>query len=109
MNTIEFFWYSFNWLEFVTYILIPLAMILMIVVYIVSNLKLIELCFNFDENNNVNELEWITNNYLEWIDKKWIKQQELLNNEKNDDISIENDKLNDIVNDFIAKNEKLSN
>ena len=48
MNNICIFWNHFNWLEFVTYILIPTAMVLVILVYIYFNIRLFKLTFDFD-------------------------------------------------------------
>lgn len=48
MNNIYIFWTHFNWLEFVTYILIPTAIILVILLYIYFNIRLFKLTFDFD-------------------------------------------------------------
>lgn len=40
MRSLYFFWYHLNWLEFVTYVVIPAVMICMILVYIYFNLSL---------------------------------------------------------------------
>ena len=48
MKNLYFLWYYLNWLEFVTYILIPSAIILIILVYIFFNIKILKLSYNFD-------------------------------------------------------------
>lgn len=48
MRYIYFFWYHLNWLEFVTYVLIPTAMVLMVLVYILSNIKLLRISLEYD-------------------------------------------------------------
>ena len=48
MNTFNVFGHIFNGLEFVTYILIPSAMVLMILIYIYFNYWAIKATFNFD-------------------------------------------------------------
>lgn len=48
MRYIHFFWYNLNWLEYVTYVLIPTAMVLMILVYILSNIRLLKISFEYD-------------------------------------------------------------
>lgn len=48
MNSIYILWHHFNGLEFVTYIIIPSAIVLIILVYIYFNIKLMKLSFDFD-------------------------------------------------------------
>lgn len=48
MNSLYFFWTQLNWLEFVTYVLIPTAMVLVILTYIYFNIELLKLSFNFE-------------------------------------------------------------
>ena len=48
MKSLYFLWYYLNWLELVTYVLIPTAMVLIILTYIFFNIELIRLTFNFD-------------------------------------------------------------
>lgn len=48
MRTLYFFWYELNWLEFVTYILIPTSMILVILAYIYFNIEILKLTFNIE-------------------------------------------------------------
>jgi hypothetical protein len=61
MKIIYFLWYQFNWLEFVTYILIPTSIILVLLTYILFNIKLLKLSFDFD-------IEFLTD-----LDKKYKK------------------------------------
>lgn len=56
MRYIYFFWYHLNWLEFVTYVLIPTAMVLMVLVYILSNIKLLKISLEND-NEIFNKLD----------------------------------------------------
>lgn len=48
MKTIYLFWTQFNWLEFVTYILIPTSIVLIILVYLYFNIKLLKLSLDFE-------------------------------------------------------------
>lgn len=48
MNTIYLFWSEFNWLEFVTYILIPTSITLVLLVYLYYNIQLLKLSFDFE-------------------------------------------------------------
>lgn len=41
MRTLYFFWYHLNWLEFVTYVIIPSSIIIVILLYIFFNLKIL--------------------------------------------------------------------
>jgi len=43
MNWIHLFWHYLNWLEFITFILIPVAIVLLTLVYLYFNLRLIRL------------------------------------------------------------------
>lgn len=72
MNSIYIFWYQFNGLEFVTYIIIPVAIVLVILVYIYFNIKLIKLSFDFDldiideiEKTNEEKLKKLKNKFKE--------------------------------------------
>ena len=42
------FWSDLNWLEFVTYIIIPSSMLLIILIYLYFNIRLLRLSFDFD-------------------------------------------------------------
>ena len=48
MKSLYFFWYYLNWLEFVTYVLIPSAMILVILTYIFFNIELLRFALNLE-------------------------------------------------------------
>ena len=48
MKNLYFLWYELNWLEFITYVLIPNSIILVILVYIYFNISLIKISFDFD-------------------------------------------------------------
>lgn len=50
MRTLYFFWYHLNWLEFVTYIIIPASIILVILVYIYFNLKVFRLSMRLTDD-----------------------------------------------------------
>lgn len=49
MRSLYFFWYYLNWLEFVTYIIIPTSIVLVILVYIYFNLKVFRLSMNLTD------------------------------------------------------------
>lgn len=49
MYHIYILWIELNWLEFVTYVIIPAAMILMILVYILFNLDGVKLSIGYEE------------------------------------------------------------
>lgn len=72
MRTIYFFWYTLDWLEFFTYVLIPASIILVILVYIYFNLRLLR----FSVNSNYT----IQNNIFIEIDEDlfWKQQKEKL-------------------------------
>ena len=48
MKDFLIFWQQFDWLEFVTYIVIPGAMILVILTYILFTIRLLKLSFDID-------------------------------------------------------------
>ena len=48
MRNIYVFWSDLNWLEFVTYIIIPSSMLLVILIYLYFNIRLLRLSFDFD-------------------------------------------------------------
>ncbi|MFK7779992.1 MAG: hypothetical protein QM490_02495 [Candidatus Gracilibacteria bacterium] len=50
MKTLYFFGYTLNGLEYVTYVIIPIAIILMIILFIGSNFKLIFILTNTDND-----------------------------------------------------------
>ncbi len=59
MRTIYFFGYYLNWLEFVTYVIIPLAILSMILVYIYFNINIIIASFKFswdDKDENLDDI-----------------------------------------------------
>lgn len=78
MRSLYFFWYYLNWLEFVTYVLIPTAIVLVILVYIYFNLslfrKLLHISF-LDENKILSDL------YLD--DLKFVSYSKNNNNQSN--------------------------
>lgn len=47
-NLIYVFWTPMNWLEFVTYVIIPSAIVLVILLYIFFNIRLLKLSFDYD-------------------------------------------------------------
>lgn len=49
MKGLYFFWYYLNWLEFVTYVIIPSAILLVTLVYIYFNLKIFRLSMNLND------------------------------------------------------------
>lgn len=70
MKTIYFFWNQLNWLEFVTYVLIPTSIVLVILVYLLFNVRIFKLSFDFDIS------------FIEELDKKyeedlWILKSKL--------------------------------
>ncbi len=87
MKTIYFLWYQLNWLELVTYILIPTAMVLVILTYILFNVRALKLSFDVDIN--------------------LIKLLEKSNNMKFDTILKKIDELNDDNSKIIKKIEKV--
>ena len=58
MRNIYVFWVELNWLEFVTYVLVPTSMTLVILIYLYFNISLLKLSFDFD----INLLKKIDNN-----------------------------------------------
>jgi hypothetical protein len=48
MNHLFFIWFNFNWLEFVTYVIIPVAMLVYILLYIYFNIRLIRISLYSD-------------------------------------------------------------
>ena len=48
MRNIYVFWAEFNGLEFVTYILIPSSILLVVLIYLYFNIRLLKLSFDFD-------------------------------------------------------------
>lgn len=51
MRSLYFFWYHLNWLEFVTYVLIPTAIVLVILVYIYFNLRVFRLSMHLNDDS----------------------------------------------------------
>jgi len=86
MTIYNILWYSFNWLEFVTYILIPTAIFLIILLYIWANFKLILLAWDLNKEilSGVNAENYHYNNY--WINSK---KEELIEDEIIEEVSIE--------------------
>lgn len=56
MNSFKFLGYTLNWLEFVTYIIIPSTIIIMILLYFLFNYKNIVKAMDC-EDNYLNELD----------------------------------------------------
>ena len=48
MRTIYLFWLQYNWLEFITYILIPTSIVLIILVYLFFNIELLKVSLNLE-------------------------------------------------------------
>lgn len=51
MRTIYFFWYNLNWLEYVTYVIIPSSIVLVILVFIYFNLRLLRTSLNVSQDD----------------------------------------------------------
>ncbi len=87
MRSLYFFWYHLNWLEFVTYVVIPTAIVLVILVYIYFNLslfrKLLHISF-LDENKILSDL------YLD--DLKFVSYNKNNNNNQSNN-SVTNEKV----------------
>ncbi len=64
MKTLYFLWYQLNWLEFVTYVIIPSSIILVILVYIFFNLKVFRLSLNLNDDSKQKIIdEILTDNF----------------------------------------------
>ncbi len=50
MKNLYFFWFYLNWLEFVTYVIIPSSILLVILVYIYFNLKVFRLSMHLNDD-----------------------------------------------------------
>lgn len=51
MRTIYFLWYNLNWLEYVTYVIIPSSIVLVILVFIYFNLRLLRTSLNVSQDD----------------------------------------------------------
>jgi len=59
MRTLYFFWYQLNWLEFVTYVIFPSSIVLIIFVYILFNLKLFRASANLSNRDELDILNFL--------------------------------------------------
>ncbi len=48
MDTIYILWYQLNWLEFVTFAILPIAVVVLSLVYLLFNIRLLKFSFDFD-------------------------------------------------------------
>lgn len=76
MHLYNIFWIYFNWLELVTYVLIPTAMVLIILLYIVANIKLIELSFGWDYSV-LEKLDSFSNEKQKLVDSKYFEENDV--------------------------------
>ncbi len=100
MRTLYFFWYQLNWLEFVTYIVIPTSIVLMVLVYVYFNISLLRksskltLDYRFKVMEEIYDLEINLSKekkddkILEEnkkVDNKWIDDEKKMDNTQNED------------------------
>ena len=115
MKSLYFFWYYLNGLEFVTYILIPVAIVLVILVYLYFNADIIRstIGFDLDFNGSFHNLcdcfkEWISDIDKEISEKLKLKDDMWDKSLSEDDLKkIKNDlqdNLNANIEDSITKN-----